>query len=85
MSTYEISLKKPESILVAGRHFILKENKGVILEDLSFAFKEAFDYINAHSGKMTSACMAIWYTPFSQRVNEEVEAAFPLRSFRGNN
>lgn len=78
MSTQEILLKQVEPLLVAGRRFILKENKGVVLEDLTGAFMEAKSHVLAHGNKQAGPSIAAWYTPTTQFVDEDVEAAFPL-------
>jgi DNA-binding transcriptional MerR regulator len=77
MSTYEVLLKTIEPALVAGRRFILKENKGESLEDLGLAFDETRDYVQARNAQ-AGPPIAVWYTPINQEVDHDVEAAFPV-------
>ncbi len=84
MTTQEVLIKTTEPMLVAGRRFILKENPGsegktVVIEDLSSAFDESARYIGECGGQLAGPAIALWYTPPTQMVGEDVEAAFPLR------
>jgi len=76
----DVILKTVEPMLVAGRRVIIPVNKveGVILEDLNSAFREVGEYVEGRKAQDTKPCVAVWYTPASQRVDEDVEAAYPI-------
>ena len=74
----DVILKKVESMRVAGRRIRIPVNEGVILEDLSSGFREVGDYVEAQKAGSDNPCIAVWFTPYNQYTDEEVEAVVPI-------
>ncbi len=74
----DVIVKTVEPVLVAGRRVRIPVNEGVVLEDLNSAFNEVGQYVYGNNAGDGRPCIAVWYTPVDQTVDEDVEATFPL-------
>lgn len=74
----DVIIKNVEPMLVAGRRIQIPINEGVVLEDLNNAFHEVGEYVSLQGAALDKPCIAVWYTPPDQRVDEDVEAIVPL-------
>ncbi len=79
MPTYDVVLKTVPPLLVAGRRIIVSENDDHP-HGLPEAFAEAGAYVAECNGEVAGACIAVWYTPVDATINEDVEAAVPLKA-----
>ncbi len=73
-----VIIKNVEQMLVAGRRVRIPVSEGVVLEELNSAFREVGEYVQQHGAATDKPCIAVWYTPPDQTMDEDVEATYPL-------
>jgi DNA-binding transcriptional MerR regulator len=79
MPDYDVVLKTVAPMLVASKRILVPEN-GDVPRVLPEAFQEVWRFVEDRQGEVAGSCLAVWYTPTEALMNEDVEAAFPLRA-----